>query len=461
MEYQKFIEHKTQLGGYYGFDPIELHPGLKDFQADLVTWALQKGRGAIFAGCGLGKTIMQLSWADNILRKANKPVLVLAPLAVTFQTVREAEKFGLSADLSRDGRLSNGIVVTNYEKLHLFNPLDFAGAVCDESACLKSFDAVRKNAIIEFMRKMPYRLLCSATPAPNDYVELGNSSEALGELGHIDMLNRFFKNNQNNSSTKGWYRGRAAPRMWEGKQWRFKGHAEMPFWRWVCSWARAIRKPSDLGYSDDEFILPPLIEKDHMIETVNKADDMLVALPAIGLHEQRAERKRTINERCEKTKEIVDSKNDQSFAWCHLNPEGDRLEKIIKGAVQISGRDSDDSKEDKFKRFIEGDIKVLVSKPKIGAWGLNMQNCAHVTTFADHSYESRYQLIRRFYRYGQTRAVEVDTIVTEGDLNVLENVKRKAVAADRMFDNLVSCMHETLEIQRSEYKSGWESPAWL
>lgn len=447
----------------YGFEPIEMPSFLFPFQEHLVSWSLQKGRSAIFADTGLGKTSMQLVWADNIVRKTNKPVLIIAPLAVTFQTEREAIKFGIEAAVSRDGRIPSLITITNYEKLHLFSPEDFIGAVCDESSVLKSFDAIRKNAIIDFMRKLPYRLICSATPAPNDYVELGNSSEALGELGHIDMLNRFFRNNNNTSDMKGRYRGGSSAKVWEGKQWRFKGHAEMPFWKWVCSWARAVRKPSDLGpYDDTAFELPPLIEQEHLIDTEIPPDDMLFALPAIGLDQQRKERRRTIRERCQKVADLVSDQSNQSLVWCHLNDEGDLLDKMIPDAIQISGKDSDDSKETKFKSFIDGDIRVLVLKPKIGAWGLNMQNCAHLTTFVDHSYESRYQLIRRCYRYGQNKPVVVDTVLTEGDQNVMDNVKRKSVAAERMFQNLVMCMHEAMEITKSEYKpQEVDIPSWL
>jgi hypothetical protein len=313
------------------------------------------------------------------------------------------------------------------------------------------------------MRKLPYRLICSATPAPNDYIELGNSSEALGELGHIDMLNRFFRNNNNTIDRKGRYKGFSAPRMWEGKQWRFKGHAELPFWRWVCSWARAVRKPSDLGqYDDTAFKLPPLIEQEHLIDTEVPPDDMLFALPAIGLNQQRKERRRTIVDRCKKVADLVDSQDEQSLVWCHLNDEGDLLDKIIPDAIQISGKDSDDSKESKFKSFIDGESRVLVLKPKIGAWGLNMQNCAHLTTFVDHSYESRYQLIRRCYRYGQNKPVVVDTVLTEGDMDVMNNTKRKALAAERMFQNLVACMHEAMEIKKSSYQhEKVEVPSWL
>lgn len=462
MDYREFLEQKTQLGGYYGFDPIELNSYLKPFQRDMVTWSLQKGRSAIFASPGLGKTLCELSWAENVARKTNKPVLIVAPLAVTYQTVREAEKFGIECHLSRDGKIYSPITVTNYEKLDLFNPLDWSGLAGDECGILKNFSGSIRNKIVEFMRKMPYRLLCSATPSPNDYPELGNCSEALGELGMVDMLNRFYKSNDNTSKVVNRPGRSDKKKVWEGKQWRFKGHAEMPFWQWVCSWAMAARMPSDLGYPDDDFILPPLVEREHIVKTVNLADGMLMPMPAVGLDEQRKERRRTIPERCEEVVKLTSDDSRQSLVWCHLNDEGDSLEKMIHGGVQVSGKDDDDTKEGKFRDFIDGGIRVLVTKPKIGAWGLNFQHCSHIATFTDHSHEARYQGIHRCHRYGQKEPVVVDTVCTEGDLNVLENVKRKAIAQNHMFENLIACMHDARGIKVDACNEDKvEMPSWL
>jgi len=241
MSYADFLHAKSQQGTGSGFAPTFLPDFLFDFQHALLDWSIRQGRSAMFADCGLGKTPMELVWAENMARKTGRNVLILTPLAVTAQMEREAEKFGIGAKVSRDGAVHR-ITITNYERLHYFNPSDFAACACDESSILKSFDGKRKGEITQFMRKMEYRLLATATAAPNDYIELGTSSEALGYLGHMDMLNRFFKNDLNNSAT-GRHRGEVA-------KWRFKGHAELPFWRWVCSWARAIRKPSDLGRPD-------------------------------------------------------------------------------------------------------------------------------------------------------------------------------------------------------------------
>ena len=312
-EFEDFLKEKTQLGGVFGFDPVWMPSFLFDFQQSLTTWAIQKGKGATFADCGLGKTAMQLVVAENVVRKTGKNVLIITPLAVGPQTIREGEKFGIECHKAVAGQLKAGISVTNYEKLHLFNPDDYAGVVLDESSILKSFDGTRRTQITEFMRMRPYRLLCTATASPNDYIELGTSSEALGELGYTDMLTRFFKNDQNTVKPMR-YTGFGSPRSHapEGGEhsdkWRFKRHAEIPFYQWVCSWARAGRRPSDFGpFSDARFQLPELIERQHLVEAKTLADGMLFSVPAVGLKEQRDERRRTITERCEKVAELVES----------------------------------------------------------------------------------------------------------------------------------------------------------
>lgn len=461
MSYQDFLAGKSQSGLYSGFDPLFMPDYLFDFEKHLVDWAVRKGRGAIFADCGLGKTIQELVWAQNIVQKENRPVLIITPLAVSHQTLREGEKFGIECSRSNDGKVTGDIVITNYERLHYFNADDFVGVVCDESSILKNFDGVRRAMITEFLRTRQYRLLCTATAAPNDYIELGTSSEALGELGHMDMLGRFFKNQNNTVDTRGHWRGFAAPRAYEQKQWRFKKHAEQPFWRWVCSWARAVRKPSDLGYPDGDFILPELIERETMIENVKLLPGELFSKVAFGLKEQREERRLTIQERCEKAAELVNHK-DQALIWCHLNDEGDLLEELIPDGVQISGDDSDDRKEEVFLGFAAGEIRALITKPKIGAWGLNFQNCAHVTFFPSHSFEQYYQGVRRCWRFGQTEPVVVDVITTPGEASVLKNLQRKAQAADEMFSALVANMNDSVNVQRSNPFTQEEVvPSWL
>ena len=454
MSYEAFLDSKMQRGADSGFAPLWMPDNLFDFQRELVEWAVLKGRAAIFADCGLGKTPMGLTWASNVARKTGKPTLYLTPLAVGAQTIREAHKFGVEATHSREGSAAGHVVVTNYERLHYFNSADFGGVVCDESSILKSFNGQRKTEITAFMRQVPYRLLQTATAAPNDYVELGTSSEALGYMGHMDMLNRFFKNDLNNSA-QGRMRG-------EVIKCRLKGHAEEPFWRWVCSWARAIRRPSDLGFNDDAFILPPLNEVEHLVIANTLPEGALFAMPAVGLQEQREERRRTVQERCERIAALVNNTGQPALVWCHLNEEGDTLAKLIPDAVQVAGSDSDDAKEDRLTAFAEGRARVLVTKPKIGAWGLNFQHCNHVTFFPSHSFEQYYQAVRRCWRFGQKRAVKVDIVTTEGERGVMKNLQRKADQADEMFSRLVAEMNHALHIERAnQLTKKVEVPSWL
>jgi hypothetical protein len=455
-EYRAFIARKSQIDGNDGFAPRFLPSFLFDFQRALVTWAVEKGRSAIFADCGMGKTPMQLVWSQNVVEHTNKPVLILTPLAVAGQTVAEASKFGMDAVRTAGDVTGTRIHVTNYEKLHHFNPDDFGGVVCDESSILKNFDGVTKAAVTEFMRRMRYRLLCTATAAPNDFVELGTSSEALGYLGHMDMLSRFFKNDLGNSTATGggWSQG--------GPKWRFKGHAEMPFWQWVCSWARSLRRPSDLGFSDRDFALPDLVEREHIVKSVRPREGFLFSMAAHGLIEQREERRRTIGERCAKAAELVNATRDPAVAWCHLNDEGDALERLIPDAVQVSGTDSDEDKERKFNAFASGEQRVLVIKPVIGAWGLNWQHCSHMTVFAGYSFEQYYQGVRRCWRFGQKRPVIVDNIASDGETEVLASRQFKARQADKMFAELVRHMRDGMGIDRGSYgDKKVEVPSWL
>lgn len=452
-EYRAFLETKAQLGGQYGFTPGFMPDTLFPFQRALMEWSVKKGRAAIFADCGLGKSLMEMVWATNVHQYTGKPVLILTPLAVAQQFTHEAEKFGLDVARSSRGEIDAPVVVTNYERLHLFNPDQFSGLVCDESSILKNFDGVRKSEITEFMRVLPYRLLGTATAAPNDYTELGTSSEALGELGYMDMLTRFFKNDQNTSKAK---------RNWSGSEWRFKGHAEQGFWRWMASWSRAIRQPSDLGFDDAGFNLPPLNVNEHVIKARQPAPGMLFDVPSSNFFEEREERNRTINERCETAAALVADTGEPAVMWCHLNTEGDLLEKLVPGSKQISGSDSDEAKEEKFTAFASGDLRVLITKPKIGAWGLNWQHANHMTFFPSHSYEQYYQSVRRMWRFGQTRPVTVDIVETEGQVRIQENLMRKSEQADRMFTELVAHMRNELSIARSEnYTTPVEVPAWL
>lgn len=449
--YEEMLAERTQFGSDEGFEPTWIPDQAFGFQAWLIDWAVRKGRGAIFAECGLGKTLMQLAWAENVIRHTNKPVLLLTPLAVAQQTKQEAEKFGVDAVVSRDGKVPGSkVVVTNYERLHYFDRDDFAAVVCDESSAIKDDKSQRKKHVTEFMRHMRYRLLCTATAAPNDFFELGTSSEALGYLGFRDMITTFFKQ-ETQKDHLGW--GRA--------KYRFAGHAERPFWRWVCSWARSIRKPSDLGFSDEGFELPPLREHEVIVANSTPREGLLFAVPARNNREEIEERRITLTERCERAAEIVTG-DDPATVWCHLNPEGDLLEKLIPDAVQVSGSMSDDAKEEALVAFTRGEIRVLVTKPKIGCWGLNWQHCSNVVTFPSHSFEQYYQLVRRFYRFGQEKPVDVSVIATEGEAGAVSNLKRKQRQIEEMFSRVVASMHEELGISAIErFPQQEEVPQWL
>ncbi len=456
MQYDQFLDSKAQEGAEHGFEPSWMPDFLYDFQKDIVRWSVRRGRSAIFADCGLGKTPMQLVWAANIVIETKRPVLIITPLAVANQTIAEAEKFDIEARRSSEGFAYPNITVTNYERLHYFDPLDFAGVVCDESSILKNFDGARKAMITEFMRLIPYRLLCTATAAPNDYMELGTSSEALGYLGYMDMLTRFFTNKEQSIANR--RNSRHSPK----DEWRFKPHAEQSFWRWVCSWARAIRKPSDLGYPDDGFVLPELYEQTSLVEANRPPNGMLFDVEAIGLREEREVRRRTITERCEVAASKVTDTGAPAVLWCHLNDEGDRLEKLIPDAQQISGKDSDDSKERKFEAFKSGATRVLILKPKIGAFGLNWQHCAHVVYFPSHSYEQYYQAVRRCWRFGQQWPVRVDLVRAASEERMMANLHRKSEAADQMFTDLVTHMNDSMSIERSrDYPLEAKAPSWL
>lgn len=454
--YSAFLHQKAQLSSRSGFEPLWLPDFLFPFQLHLVEWALRQGRAAMFADCGMGKGPMALVWAENVARHTHRPVLILTPLAVTTQMVQEGEKFGVECHLSRDGKFPRTarIVVTNYEKLHYFHAADFVGAVGDESSVLKSFAGIRKAQITEFLRTLPYRLLCTATAAPNDYIELGTHAEALGEMGYTDMLSRFFKNDK---------RGIHANSVYGGGQWRFRGHAERDFWRWVCSWARAARKPSDLGpFSDATFTLPPLEMTEHVVPARFPAPGRLFDTLALTREEQLENRRRTLPERCEKVAELLTGTGQPAIAWCHLNPEGDLITRLIPDAVQVTGADTDERKEEVFAAFTRGEIRALVTKSSIAGWGLNWQHCAHLTFFPSYSFESYYQSMRRCWRFGQTRPVRVDLVTSEGEAGVQASLARKSAQADAMFSRLVEHMADSLSIRKTDRAlTEMEVPTWL
>lgn len=642
--YQSFLSRKSQRAEAAGFEPLWLPDCLFGFQRQLAEWNIRSGRSADFADCGLGKSLIELVFSENALRKVGRPVLICTPLAVTGQFVREGEKFGIECRKVKGGKFHPGINVTNYEQLCHYNPNDFAAFVGDESGGVKDFDSQRRREVCEFSRCLPYRLLATATPAPNDYDELGNSSEILGGLGYSDMLTRFFK-----QETKKGYLG------WGRTKYRLRGHAEEPFWRWVCSWARACRKPSDLGFDDGPFQLPDLILQEHEVKASRPPEGFLYDPGARTMQEQREEQRRTLAERCEKVAELVASEQGHSIVWCHLNDEADLCERLIPESRQIHGSMSDEEKEEiigwfvgnpcscqlksnpvgykmaacgnqntqndggkstnltkpsenagenkeelrrktentcdpttgqtrgnfaalqsnrqnttdeegksikqtknigigrkrKSKR-VESDIqkqdlsensastdspfpitgeclpnkmegvpfveekagtvfdrncpsttamtqsecegssagvailelanslttrpdsnerrctcgagrkRVLISKPSIIGYGLNLQHCAHQTFFPSHSFEAYYQAVRRSWRFGQTRPVRVDIVTTDGSVNVMKNLRRKQEAADEMFSRLVALMHRFQIVERTKYGDAREElPSWL
>jgi hypothetical protein len=451
-EYQTFLSGRAKWTEDTGVKVENLPDFLYDFQADLVAWALNKGRAAIFADCGMGKTAMQLAWAYEIVKKTNKPVLLLTPLAVGQQTKEEAEKFGIEAARSRDGHVSGAKVwVTNYEQLHKFNPADFGGAVADESSCIKDLKSQTKGAVVEFCRTLPYRLLCTATAAPNDYHELGPSSEALGYLGARDMLTMFFKMEQ---ALDG--------RGWGRTKFRFRGHSERPFWSWVCSWAKCIRKPSDIGYSDEGFDLPPLKEREYVVQSTKMRDGFLFQMPANNLQEEREDRRNSIPERVERATEIVAGHKGPSVVWCELNAEASALVKAIPNAKQVSGSMDDDEKEEILSAFSHGQLPCLVTKPKIGCWGLNWQHCSNIVMFPSHSFEQYYQAVRRCWRFGQTKEVTVSLILCEGEEGVLKSIKRKSAQADAMFESLRVHMNDPQAIVKVDtFPESERIPAWV
>jgi len=424
MKYEEFIAKKTLIDKPSGLTVIpELNPMLFQFQRDIVTWALRRGRAALFADCGMGKTPMQLEWAKHIDGK----VLILAPLAVAQQTVREADKFGVP-DVSYHRKSGNTghITITNYEMLEHFNLDDFTGVVLDESSILKAYDGKTRNQIIDGFNQTPFRLACSATPAPNDYMELGNHSQFLGVISYTEMLSMFFVHDGG-----------------ETQKWRLKGHAESDFWRWLCSWAVMIRKPSDLGYDDGDFKLPEMVLHDVTVKVDKPTSGMLFAINAETLQERIAARRDTVEDRVEHTSAVVNATNEQFLVWCNLNSESEALRKAIPGAVEIKGSDSVEHKEKNLLAFANGELRCLISKPSIAGYGLNFQSCANMAFVGlSDSYEQFYQAVRRCWRFGQKRSVNVYVVCAENEGNVVSNIKRKERESMEMAANMVEHMKD-------------------
>lgn len=432
--YESFLETKRHTVAAVGFNPADFTAPLFPFQKDIVTMACRVGRFCIWADCGMGKTAMQLEWASQVCNVTNGSVLILAPLAVSHQTVREGAKFGISCHFAADqSQVKPGINITNYEKLDRFDSSQFDGVVLDESSILKAYTGKIRNQIISSFSETPYRLACSATPAPNDHMELGNHAEFVGVMTRTEMLAMFFVHDGGETS-----------------KWRLKGHAKSKFWEWVCSWAVTIRKPSDLGYEDGDFVLPELNVIDQTVESDRKAQISadgqmgLFAMEAKTLSEQRAVRKGSIGLRVDQAAMLANSNDEQWLIWCDLNDESAALAASIDGAIEVKGSDSDSHKESSMVGFQNGDIRVIVSKPSICGFGMNFQQCHNVAFVGlSHSYESFYQAIRRCWRFGQKHQVNAHVIYDVAEGAVVKNIRRKEQESISMAESMVQIMKDT------------------
>lgn len=454
MDYTDFLAQKAITAAPVGFDvaPDALNPALFDWQSSIVRWALRRGRSAIFSRYGTGKTLMQLEWARHVAEHTGHAVLILAPLAVAQQTKREGEKFGIPVTICRSqDDTTPGINITNYEMLRHFEPGTFAGIVLDESSILKAYDGKTRTEIIEAFVDTPYRLACTATPAPNDHMELGNHSEFLGIMTRSEMLSMFFVHDGGDTS-----------------QWRLKGHAEKEFWRWLCSWAVMLRKPSDIGYDDTGFDLPPLnmhqitVDVEHQEQAADGAQLYLFPVEALSLIDRRNARKVSLADRVRAAAQIVNANNDQWLVWCNLNAESKALTKAIYGATEVTGSDTNEHKEASARKFIDGTIRVLVSKPSIFGFGMNFQHC-HKAAYVglSDSFEELDQSIHRIHRYGQQQPCDVHIITSELEGAVVRNIERKRKDHQTMTDNMIAHMtelntrslHGGAERETTEYKT--------
>jgi hypothetical protein len=426
-----------------------------DFQKHVITKAVRKGRIGIFEDTGLGKTLQQLAIAENIIRHTNKRVLILTPLAVAFQFIDEAHKIGMG-DIahSKDGKLSAKITICNYERLHLLNPGDFVCVMLDESSILKNFAGKIRDQVVAFIKQVPYRFLSTATPSPNDFIELGNSSEALGYMGYMDMLGKFFKSNQNSVDSNN---------RNIGEKFYLKPHAERDFFAWVNQWSIMVKKPSDIGFSDAGYELPPLIVNKHVVHNEktwcidNQAT--LFSMPAQRLTEVREEQKLTVNARCENAVKLAYGKT--SVYWCNLNEESATLSRLDPEAVEVIGGMSIDQKEEILVSFAKGEIKRLITKAKMTSMGLNWQHCNHTVFFPTYSYEQYYQAIRRFWRFGQKNEVTCDMVVSEGQERVMEALEQKTKKAIELYENLVAAANQDFSYTVKAFDKTVQLPEFL
>jgi len=455
MEYKEFLESKKHTIGNFGFDPVWYPDIAFDFQRHIIERTVKKGRMAVFADTGLGKTLIQLSIAQNIVLKTNRKVLVLTPLAVAFQFIDEAHKIGIDdIEYSKDGSHTKKIVVCNYERLHYFDKNDFECVILDESSILKNFDGKIKSQITSFVKKIPYRFLSTATPSPNDFIELGTSSEALGYMGYMDMLTKFFKNNQNTSDSN-------ARNI--GEKYYLKPHAENDFFAWVNQWAIMVKMPSDIGFSDDRYQLPELILNRHVVKNqslidVNGQVQLLTPI-AKSMTEVKHEQRQTIDSRCNLAYELA--KDKTSVYWVNFNDESSLINELDKEAVEIRGSMSIDKKEDILIDFAKGNIKRLITKAKMTGMGLNWQHCNHSVFFPTWSYEQYYQAIRRFWRFGQKNDVNIDIVISDGQKRVLEALQQKTEKAKQLYENLTKNVNRNYQEQNKEFNKEILKPSFL
>jgi len=428
MNYKEFLKTKEieSINSGFKVSPDKLNPMLFPFQRDIVKWAIQKGKAAIFSDCGTGKTMMQLEFAHQVVKKTGGNALVVAPLSVVNQTKKEGQKFGIAVNVCRTHRdVRGGINITNYEMLDHFDANAFICVVLDESSILKSFTSQTRNLLIDKFQRTPYKLACTATPSPNDQSEIGNHAEFLGIMSRTEMLATYFIHDGSDTS-----------------KWRLKGYGEKKFWEWVATWAICVRSPADLGYTNDGFMLPKLnlIEK---IVSSPPQEGMLIAIRAETLSERRAARKESMSKRIDVVKKLVDNSNEQWLIWCDFNAESKALKEAVNDSVEVVGADDPDYKAKTAIDFAEGKIHALVSKASIYGFGMNFQTC-HNMIFCgiSDSYEMFYQAVRRCWRYGQDHEVNVYIAISEAELNVLDNIKRKQAQMDKMQDNMISLMHD-------------------
>lgn len=436
MKYEEFLKQKEYHIEPTGFEAKDLNKNLFDYQEAIVKWALRIGKAALFEDTGLGKTIQQLSWADAVAKHTNGYVLILAPLAVSKQTANEAKKFGIKCKFVEcHDDLEKGINITNYEKIHKFDTDIFDGIVLDESSILKSYAGKTTKDLQERFIYTPYKLCCTATPSPNDYTEIGTTAEFLGIMPRNEMLSTFFINDCIKKKGKSDRIG-----------WRLKRHAEKEFFKWMATWSMMIKSPADLGFDGSKFVLPKLTIKACIVKS-DPGEESLFVEYAETLSERREARKESLYKRVEIAKKIA-QKTDKCLIWCDFNNESEALHKAIKGSVEVKGSDKPEHKEKAMMGFSNDEVKYLVSKPSICGFGMNWQNC-HEMIFCglSDSYEQFYQAIRRCYRFGQKCEVKVHVIISEKEMNVLKNIKRKQEDHERMSEEMVRIMSDIAKVE--------------